>query len=197
MSSPASLAAVSGHARRAYEAARLRRGLVRGAAFGALLGIVSSVALGLGALAWLPVFIGVWTLLEWRGDGFLRGGRVGALFGALLAIVPSGLFMTSCRIGCTLASGVCCSTSRACAGIGGLVGLGVAALLARLPAGKRVQTTFGATAGLIATSIPRCSGLMLGEAFGLVVGLLVGTVAAGLACAVVDRIRHPAGSSLC
>jgi hypothetical protein len=27
--------------------------------------------------------------------------------------------------------------------------------------------------------------------------LLVGTVAAGLACAVVDRIRHPAGSSLC
>jgi hypothetical protein len=181
-------------ARRAYEGARLRRGLFRAGGLGAVLGVgvllVSSV--GPAGLAWLPIFVLVWTLLEWRGGALLRGGRIGALFGALVALVPASVFMSCCRAGCAMASGVCCNTTRACAGIGALLGLGVAALLSRLPARERTQASAGAALGIVATAIPRCAGLMLGEGVGLVLGLLLGTAAAGLVCVMVDRIRQPA-----
>ncbi|MBN9159633.1 MAG: hypothetical protein BGO98_10360 [Myxococcales bacterium 68-20] len=179
-------------ARRAYEGARIRRGLVRACGLGVLLGLIAVVAIGGGALAWLPVFAAVWTFLEWRGGALLRGGRVGALFGALVALVPTSLFMACCRLGCSMAGGVCCNTSRACAGIGALVGLGLAALLARLPAQERSRATLGAALGVVATAVPRCAGLMVGEGLGLVLGLIVGTAAAGVVCTVVDRIRQPA-----
>lgn len=179
-------------ARRAYEGARLRRGLLRAAGLGALLGLVAIASIGLGAIAWLPVFAGVWTLLEWRGGALLRGGRVGALFGALVALVPMGVFMSCCRLGCSMAGGVCCNTSRACAAIGALVGLAVAVLLSRLPARERSRATLGAALGVVATAVPRCAGLMVGEGVGLVLGLVAGTAAAGLVCLVVDRLRQPA-----
>jgi len=179
-------------ARRAYEIARLRRGAVRAVALAALLGLIAAVAVGAAALAWLPVFVVVWGALEWRGGALLRGGRVGALFGVLVAVVPTSLFMTCCRLGCSVGGGLCCSTSRACAGIGALMGLGVAALLSRLPSKDRAQATFGAALGIVATAIPRCAGLMVGEGLGLLLGLLAGTAAAGLVCVAVDRIRQPA-----
>ncbi|MBX3216505.1 MAG: hypothetical protein KF850_30995 [Labilithrix sp.] len=179
-------------ARRAYEGARLRRGLLRAASLGALFGAVALASIGRGALAWLPVFAGVWTLLEWRGGALLRGGRVGALVGALVALMPMSVFMSCCRIGCSMAAGVCCNTSRACAAIGALVGLGVAALLARLPARDRSRATFGAALGVVATALPRCAGLMVGEGAGLVLGLVAGTAAVGVVGVVVDRLRQPA-----
>jgi len=121
-------------ARRAYEGARIRRGLVRACGLGVLLGLIAVVAIGGGALAWLPVFAAVWAFLEWRGGALLRGGRVGA---------PS-------------------------------------------------RATLGAALGVVATAVPRCAGLMVGEGLGLVLGLIVGTAAAGVVCTVVDRIRQPA-----
>ncbi len=178
--------------RRAYELARVRRGLIRTGALAALLGVVAVVAVGAAAIAWLPIFCVVWTALEWRGGALLRGGRVGALFGVFVALVPTSLFMSCCRLGCSIGGGLCCSTSRACAGIGALVGLGVAALMSRLPAKDRARATLGAGLGIVATAIPRCGGLMLGEGVGLVLGLVAGTAAAGLVCVAVDRLRQPA-----
>ena len=179
-------------ARRSYEVARLRRGAVRATGLAALLGVIAAVAVGAQALAWIPVFFVVWAALEWRGGALLRGGRVGALFGALVAVVPTSLFMSCCKLGCSIGGGFCCTTSRACAGIGALMGLGVAALLSRLPAKDRTQATLGAGLGIVATAIPRCAGLMLGEGVGLLLGLVAGTAAAGLVCAVIDRRRQPA-----
>jgi hypothetical protein len=179
-------------ARRAYEGARLRRASLRAAGLAVVLAVVAYGTIGVGGLAWLPVFFIVWSLLEWRGGPLLRGGRVGALFGAVVSMVPTSLFMSCCRAGCSMAGGVCCNTSRACAGIGALLGLGVAALLSRVPAKERPQATFGAALGIVATALPRCAGLMVGEGVGLVVGLAAGTAAAGLVCVVVDRVRQPA-----
>jgi hypothetical protein len=179
-------------ARRAYEVARFRRGAGRAAGLGVLLGLVTVLGAGINALAWVPVFAGVWVWLEWRGGGLLRGGRIGAAFGAFVTLVPTSLFMSCCRFGCSIAGGVCCNTARACAGIGALVGLCVAALLSRLPAKERARATLGAGLGILATAVPRCAGLMVGESVGLVLGLAAGTAAAGLVCAVVDRIRQPA-----
>lgn len=182
---------VARRARRAYEAARLRRGLVRAAALGLLLGLVSVLALGPAALPWLPVFVVVWTFLEWRGGGLLRGGRIGALLGIPLALMPASTFMRCCRAGCAMATGEC-SMSRACAVVGAVMGLAVAGLLARLPQKDRLHATVGAALGVVATSVPRCSSLMLGEAAGLLLGALAGTIAAGLVCAALDRARQPA-----
>jgi hypothetical protein len=178
--------------RRGYERARLQRGGVRAAVLTLALAAIAVAAIGVKALAWVPVFLAVWTLLEWRGGPLLRGGRVGAVCGALVALVPTSLFMTCCRIGCSMGGGACCSTSLACAGIGTLVGLGAAARLSRLPAAERSQATMGAGLGIVATAIPRCAGLMVGEGAGLLLGLLAGTLAAGLASAVVGRLRQPA-----
>jgi len=185
-----SYAQSSRFARRAYEVARLRRAIARAAPLGALLGLLAVMAIGPSALAWLPVFVLVWAALEWRGGALLRGGRVGALLGALVAIVPASVFMSCCQAGCTMASGLCCNTSRACAGLGALVGLGAAALLARLPARERTTATFGAGLGVVATAVPRCAGLMFGEGVGLVLGLALGTAAAGLVCLTVERLRR-------
>ncbi len=179
-------------ARRAYETARLRRGVLRAGGLAALLGVAAVMAIGGTALAWLPIFFVVWVGLEWRGGALLRGGRVGALFGVLVALVPTSLFMSCCRLGCSIGGGLCCNTSRACAGIGALMGLGVAALLSRLPAKERARATLGAGLGIVATAVPRCAGLMVGEGIGLLLGLVAGTAAAGLVCFVIDRARQPA-----
>lgn len=179
-------------ARRAYEVARLRRGAARAAGLAALLGLAVAVAVSASAIAWLPIFFVVWAALEWRGGALLRGGRVGALFGALVALVPTSLFMSCCRLGCAIGGGLCCSTSRACAAIGALMGLGVAAVLSRLPAKERMHATLGAGLGIVATAVPRCAGLMVGEGVGLLLGLAAGTAVAGLMCVVVDRVRQPA-----
>lgn len=179
-------------ARRAYERARLSRGAVRAAGFGALLGLVATLANGALALAWLPVFLVLWTVLEWRGGPLLRGGKIGAMLGAVVAILPMSIIMTCCRAGCSMAGGACCSTSWACAGIGIVMGLGASILLSRLRATERKPATMGAGLGIVATAIPRCAGLMVGEGAGLLLGLLAGTLTAGLAITVVERFRQPA-----
>jgi hypothetical protein len=181
-------------ARTAYELGRLRRAVVRSVGLGLVLAILSLIVIGQSAVLWLPVFLLVWTALEWRGGPLLRGGRIGAIVGALLALMPVSVFMSCCRLGCSMASGVCCNTARACGAIGALVGLFVTFLLARLPARERMIATGGAALGLVATSVPRCSGLMLGEGVGLLLGLLAGALAAGLVCRAIDavRLRKPA-----
>jgi len=181
---------VARRARRAYEAARLRRGLFRAVVLGSLLGLVAVATIGRAALVWIPVFVVAWTFLEWRGGGLLRGGRIGALLGVPLALTPASMFMTCCRAGCAMGLGEC-SMSRACAIVGTVMGLAVAGLLARLPSKDRLHATLGAALGIVATSVPRCASLMLGEAAGLLLGALAGTIAAGLVCAVVDRARQP------
>ena len=181
-------------ARTAYEMARLRRGIARSIGLGLILSILSLVVIGPSAALWLPVFLVVWTLLEWRGGPLLRGGRIGALVGAVLALMPVSVFMSCCRFGCSMAAGLCCNTARACGAIGVFVGLFVTFLLARLPARDRMLATGGAALGLVATSVPRCSGLMVGEGLGLAVGLAAGALAAGIVCRFIDvlRTRKPA-----
>jgi hypothetical protein len=179
-------------ARSAYEGARLRRAVVRAGLLGLALALVTSIALGPAALGWIPVFVAMWTLLEWRGTALLRGGRIGAVFGALIALVPTSLFMSCCRLGCSMAAGVCCNSARACAAIGVVVGLGVAAFLSRVAVKERSRATLGAALGIVATAVPRCTGLMFGESVGLLLGLAAGTALAGLLSTVVDRLRQPA-----
>ena len=72
------------------------------------------------------------------------------------------------------------------------MGLGVAAFLSRLPAKERARATLGAGLGIVATAVPRCAGLMVGEGVGLLLGLVAGTAAAGLVVTMIDRTRQPA-----
>lgn len=179
-------------ARRAYETARLLRGAKHAALFVVLLGILALARVGTSALVWLPVFAVAWTFLEQRGASWLRGGRAGAIGGALALLLPASLLDDCCRAGCAMTGGACCKMAGGCIAIGVLIGFAVAAWLARRRDTDRRDAALGAALGLVATAVPRCSTMVLAEALGLLAGLVAGTIVAALVTAMVDRLRQPA-----
>jgi len=172
--------------RRAYERGRVRLAAVHAFTFCLLGAALSLVLVGSRSLAWLPLTFAAWAVLEWRGVGLLRGGRIGALAGVVTLALPLSVLHRCCKPGALAAMGAdCCSMPGACAGAGALVGLVLAGLVP--VKGRRVEVALGMALGVAAVAPLKCAGLLAGEAFGLVGGLLAGVLAASMARAVLAR----------
>jgi hypothetical protein len=158
-------------ARRAYEVGRVLLGLRRAAAV-APMAALSLVACGrpgatciaAGLLAALVV------LLEWRGEGFSRGARVGLLAGIPALLLPV-LVRTTIHV-CN--STFCVSYSAVClvAGVAGGALIGVWAV--RRGVHGRGVAAAGLVAGLAGSL--GCLAAGIGGLLGLAVGLGVGAL---------------------
>lgn len=171
---------------RAYELARLRMAAVHAVTFCLLSAGLSLVFVGAQSLLWLPLTLVAWGILEWRGVGLLRGGRIGAVAGALTLALPLSLLQRCCKAGALHVVGAsCCSMPGACAVAGMVIGLVLACLLPTDR--KRGETVLGMVVGIAAIAPLKCSTLLAGEALGLVGGLLAGVLAASAMRMVVGR----------
>jgi hypothetical protein len=173
--------------RRAYELGRLRTAALRSAAVAVLVAAAAAIAVGTRALAWLPVTLLVWVLIEWRGTWLRIGARRGLLAGVAALFLPLSILRPCCAAG----SVDCCSGSMPpmCAAVGGLLGLSLALLIPKAPGTRRIEAALGVTVGAASVATLRCGPLLMGEAAGLLGGLTAGILAASLARAWVDR-RH-------
>ncbi len=171
---------------RAYERGRLRMAAVHAGTFCLLCAAASFVLVGGRSLIWLPLTLVLWAVLEWRGVALLRGGRIGALAGILTLALPLSILRRCCRPGAVEVMGAdCCTMPGACAAAGVVVGLVMACLL---PArSKRRDTLLGMVLGIAAVAPLKCSGLLAGEAVGLVGGLLAGVAATSAVRIVIGR----------
>lgn len=166
-------------ARRAYEWSLARAGLARAAV---VLGL-AVLAARVGDVALRPLTLTLvllaWTFLGWRRGWWLRGARVGLLGGLAALLLPMSLLRPCCPPG-MMSCADCCAAPGACA----LVGVGVGALLsALLPRGgdgaQRARAGVGMLLGVVSVGSVRCSGLFVGEALGMLGGLVLGTLALG------------------
>jgi hypothetical protein len=174
-------------ARMAYEAARVRVGLVHALLLTALVALATRLFYGSFAAGWLVITCAVWVGLEWRGGAMLRGGRVGAAIGFVALALPLWAFRTCCRAGNAVMGTDCCDMTGACAGVGVALGLTLAVFLVRLPRTERAASALGMGLALTAVAAVRCGELLAGEAIGLLGGLAAGAIASGLVAAVVHR----------
>jgi len=165
---------------RAYERGRMKMALVHALTFCFVGAGLSLAFVGARSLVWLPLTFVAWALLEWRGVGLLRGGRVGALAGVVTLALPMSLLRRCCRPGAVEVMGMdCCSMPGTCAAAGVLVGLVLAFLLPTK--GSRREAALGMVLGVVAVAPMKCTGLLLGEAVGLVGGLVAGALVASAA----------------
>ncbi len=171
---------------RAYERGRLQTAALHAVTFGLLVAGLSLLFVGARSWMWLPLTLVAWSFVEWRGVGLLRGGRVGALAGAVTLALPMSILRSCCKPHALEMIGAdCCSMPGACAGAGVVVGLVLACFLPRN--GSRRDTVLGMVLGIVAVAPMKCSTLLVGEALGLVGGLLAGVVAASAARIVLAR----------
>ncbi len=165
---------------RAYERGRLKMASVHAVTVCILGAGLSVVFVGARSLVWLPLTFLAWSILAWRGVGLLRGGRVGALAGAVTIALPMSVLRRCCKPGALHMVGAdCCSMPGACAAAGVVVGLVLACFLPT--SGKRLETVLGMVLGVIAVAPMKCSTLVVGEALGLTGGLLAGVLATSTA----------------
>ncbi len=162
-------------ARRSYEWARLGRSAVLAAI---LVGVAFLVVKAAGTLtAWwtFPVAALVLTAIEYRGQTAMKGARRGYIAGLVLLTAPMAL-LRPCCVGMDVeAMGAnCCTMPSMCAGVGVAIGLGLS--LARPRTGSGIEAAFGLWLGVASIASMRCTGLFLGEALGLMGGLLSGIV---------------------
>ena len=103
--------------------------------------------------------------------------------------LPLSVLRPCCSPEAMAAGGDCCTTAMpsTCAGVGALLGLSLVLLLPRAPRSRRVEAALGMALGTGALAALRCGPLLLGEAAGLLGGLMAGVVAASAARAWMDR----------
>jgi hypothetical protein len=104
---------------------------------------------------------------------------VGLLGGLAALLLPMSLLRPCCPPG-MMSCADCCAAPGACA----LVGVGVGALLSALlprggDSGQRARAGVGMLLGVVSVGSVRCSGLFVGEALGMLGGLVAGTLALG------------------
>ena len=167
---------VAPRVRRAYELGMLRLGVSRGAIVAAAVGILSVAGIAeLPSLAWLaPIFV-VWTFAGWRGALVWRGALSGMGAGLAALALPLSLLRPCCA---SMMTATDCSMPQVCIGAGAALGLVVVLTLPRLrTAGEWARASGGALLGVASLVATRCVGLFVGEALGLVGGLLAAAVA--------------------
>ena len=181
---------------------RSRRALELGRVRTALIG-ASILTLGLAALSlvlprpidprWLALPFVAWTFVAWRGGALVSGGMLGVLAGAAGWLVPMSVLRPCCAAMSAQAMETgadCCTRPDCCLEAGALLGV-VVALLAPIDL-SRGRRAFGVqVAGLLAmagsTLGVRCTGLFVGEALGLLGGLVVAALAVTCARALLTR----------
>jgi hypothetical protein len=167
-STPADLPA---RARRAYELAMLRLGATRAAlvtAFVALLAVAGLVPLA--SAAWLAPLFGAWLYAGWRGALVWRGALGGLVAGLAALAIPMSVLRPCCD---TVTMTAACTMPQACAAAGALLGLVVAATLPRVHSRREwARAGGGALLGVVSLLACRCASMFLGEAVGLLGGLL-------------------------
>jgi hypothetical protein len=177
-------------ARRAYEWGRLRTSLRRALFVVAPVAVVSVLLSGPAALAWLPVTLTAWVLAHWRGGPVLGGAFLGLLGGVVTYALPMSILRPCCSAQAMAVAGRdCCTRPGACLGAGVLVGLAVALGVSLTQTRRQAtwQTAAGVALGTASVAVLKCSTLYVGEAVGLVGGVLAGLVAATAAQVVLGR----------
>jgi hypothetical protein len=172
-------------ARRAYEFGRLRWSTLHAGVVTAVAALAAATS-GASPLAWLPLPFLVWTLIHWRGAALLHGARRGLVVGLVTLLLPLSILRPCC--GANMATGGvdCCTMPSACGAVGLLLGASLALLLPRGSAARRAEAAMGMALGISSVVALRCSGLFIGEALGLLGGLLMGIAATSLARAWLD-----------
>jgi hypothetical protein len=167
-------------ARRSYEGAMLRLGLVRAAlvtgavALLALLGVTS-----LPSPAWLVPLFAVWLFMGWRGTLLWRGALGGLAAGLAALALPTSVLRPCCA---TMTSAASCSMSEVCVAAGVALGLVVAVTLPRLRTpGQWARASAGGMVAVTSLVACRCTTMLLGETLGLLGGLLATATALALA----------------
>jgi hypothetical protein len=184
----ATLMAALATTKRTYEWARLRRSVLLASS---MVGLAAGVAwLAGSARGWWP-FVVAATLLaavEFRGQTAMKGARRGYLAGLALLAAPLAL-LRPCCIGMDMAAmgANCCTMPSMCAGVG--VAIGAALSLARPSSGSRLEGAFGLWLGVASIASMRCTGLFMGEAVGLLGGLMSGIVVSSAAQAAFNRVK--------
>jgi len=161
---------------KAYERGRWLKAGLHALLFWLFAALLSVAFVGPSSLIWSPLALVAWALVEWRGMELLRGGRVGALAGALTLVLPMSVLRRCCKPGALEMMGAdCCSMPGACAAAGVIVGLVLACFLPTQ--GRRRDMILGMMLGMAAIAPMKCSTLLVGEAFGLLGGLVAGALA--------------------
>ena len=165
-------------ARRAYELGLAKDGLVRALI---VLGLAVAAALVTGVPLNVPTLVLVllaWTFLGWRRGHWLKGASVGLLGGFATLLLPMSLLRPCCAPGAMTCEG-CCAGPGSCALAGMALGVVLAALVPRGNGPQRAKAGAGMLLGVVSIGAVRCNGLFLGEALGLLAGLLGGAIALG------------------
>lgn len=172
--------------RRAYEWGRVRSSALRALVPTIAIAVVAGSITGMPALAWLPVTFAAWVFAYWRGGVLLRGAFFGLVAGAITYALPMTVLRPCCSTAKMMMAGAdCCTMPAACLGAGAAIGFALAVFV---PAGAgRWRTAGGMGVGVASVAILRCSTLFLGEATGLLGGLLAGLAAASMARAILAR----------
>lgn len=189
VSDPTAPSPLEQRARRAYEWGLARDGLLRALVvlgLAMLAARASSTALQPLALALLVL---AWTFLGWRRGWWLRGARIGLLGGLATLLLPMSLLRPCCPPGMAACEN-CCASPGACSFVGLALGVALAALLPRHgDLGQRARAGIGMLLGVVSVGSVRCSGLFLGEALGMLAGLVGGAVTLGAGAWLWTRVR--------
>ncbi len=160
-------------AKRRYEWARVVRSAMLAAIMIGVAALIARFAMPNAAWWPFPIAALLFAGLEYRGQAAMKGARRGYIAGLVLLAAPIALLRPCCIGMDTAAMGTnCCTMPSMCAGVG--VAIGLALSLVRPRSGSRVEAAFGLWLGVASIASMRCTGLFIGEAFGLMAGLLAG-----------------------
>jgi hypothetical protein len=79
-----------------------------------------------------------------------------------------------------------------CWGVGIAIGVAMAFLVPKAPAGRRLEAALGFAVGVTAVTVSRCSTLFAGEALGFIGGMSAAVIAASMAGAWINEKRQRA-----
>lgn len=193
MQSEASAAAVYQGARRQYELGRLLWALRHAAVVTVAVALLCALAFAGRGLVWLPATFVIVSFTEWRGVFWMKGARRGLVAGFASSLLPLSVLRPCCGVDARAMGATCCTMPSACWAAGAAVGLAMAVLLPKAPEGRRLEAVVGMVLGASAVAVLRCSTLFLGEAVGLLGGIVAGVVATSLASTWLGSER-PTGS---
>jgi hypothetical protein len=163
-------------ARAAYERGRMQHGLLRAALLALSVAALGSWLVDARAFWWAPVTFVIWAAVWWRGGVLLASAHYGLAAGAITFLLPLSLLRPCCRPG--MMQGPVCTMPEMCVLAGALVGLPLAAQVLRRSAGRPLEAALGMALGVISLATVKCSALFMGEALGLLGGLVLGIAAA-------------------
>jgi hypothetical protein len=178
---PGDVVATYRASRRAYERGRLTTAVRHALLVTAAVALVAGIVFGTRALVWLPVTFLAVVVAEWRGVFLMAGARRGILAGLGTLLLPLSVLRPCCGIDAKAMGATCCVMPSACWASGAVIGLGISLLLPKAPEGRRMEAAVGMMLGVTSVAVTRCSMLFLGEAVGLLGGIVAGIAANSLA----------------